>query len=181
MIDKQIDKQKVDLSVKRSPGARQKTWRGETAARRVRRCLDFLRSSDLVTAAEHDRLFRRTKSWQDVRQRRNSKSKVSSKPTSVLSTTRDTIAERFRQFHHDNPHVFRFLVRLTREQYLRGRQRFGVKAMWEHLRWHVYLGTVTVKGEYKLNNNFTSRYVRLLVEEHPAYRGLFERRRLRAP
>jgi hypothetical protein len=34
---------------------------------------------------------------------------------------------------------------------------------------------------FKFNNNYTSRYVRLLVDEYPAYRGLFELRHLRTP
>jgi hypothetical protein len=47
----------------------------------------------------------------------------------------------------------------------------------------VFVGLPGIKAVvegYHFNNDFTSRYVRLLIKEYPAYRGLFETRRLRS-
>ena len=38
----------------------------------------------------------------------------------------------------------------------------------------------TDRDGFKLNNNFTSRYARLIEREHPELRGFFRKRRLRA-
>jgi hypothetical protein len=94
---------------------------------------------------------------------------------------RDTIQERFNAFHAANPQVFEYLVKLTQEKFVRGRERAGLKALWEQIRWNIAVGNIQVIGEYQLNNDFTSHYVRMLVAQYPAYRGLFEQRHLRAP
>lgn len=94
---------------------------------------------------------------------------------------RDTIQERFNAFHAANPQVFEHLVKLTQEKFVRGRERAGLKALWEQLRWSIAVGNIQIMGDYQLNNDFTSRYTRLLVEMYPAYRGLFEQRHLRSP
>lgn len=94
------------------------------------------------------------------------------------SAMRDTIAERFRQFHSDNPHVYGHIEKLVLALHKKGRYRFGMKAIWEQLRWRVLLGHVRVRGPYRLNNIFTSRYARMFLEKHPGFRGFFRTRRL---
>lgn len=91
-----------------------------------------------------------------------------------------TIEAAFRAFHAANPHVYTTLVRLAREAKAAGRARIGIGIgmLWEVMRWHLYLET---KGdEYQLNNNFRSRYARLLMEREAELAGLFETRVLRA-
>jgi hypothetical protein len=155
------------------------TWTSETALRRLRRCLGFLRSGDFISASEQVKILRRVARWKSKHALRKV---VVRKPEAARpSAMRDTIAERFRQFHFDNPLVFELIVKLAQEQYRRGKERVGIKALWEQIRWHMFLGKLRIRGEYTLNNDFTSRYVRMLIEKYPAYRGLFELRVLRAP
>jgi hypothetical protein len=157
-----------------------KAWRAEGVLPRLRRCLAFLRRGNFISAAEQEKVARRIARWkkrEHLRLVNRSKGIADPKPSEM----RDTIEERFRQFHFDNPDIYKHIVKLTLEQYRRGRERLGMKALWEQIRWHIALGTIRIKGEYKLNNNYTSRYVRMLIEQYPAYRGLFERRRLLAP
>ncbi len=90
----------------------------------------------------------------------------------------ESIQERFESFHALNPWVYRALVRITEDWVARGRQRIGMKMLTEVLRWQY--GRATVGDEFRINNNFTSRYVRLLIAEHPEYAGAFETRELRA-
>lgn len=89
----------------------------------------------------------------------------------------ETIQERFESFHALNPWVYRAFVRLTAEWLEAGHSHIGMKMLTEVLRWQY---GQTVGDEFKLNNNYTSRYVRLLIDEHPEYAEVFETRELRA-
>ena len=44
-------------------------------------------------------------------------------------------------------------------------RRFGMKALVEHVRWH--LSTTRTDKEYKLNSNWPAAFARRLIEEHP--------------
>lgn len=91
-------------------------------------------------------------------------------------SARETIDERFRAFHAAHPQVLEALVALAREAKARGRERIGAKALWERARWDLWLDA---GGEpYRLNNDFTSRYARLIADTHPELAGLFEFRAL---
>lgn len=164
---------------KLKPEDRRGAWKAETALRRLRRCLAFLRAGDFISGGEQVKILKRVSRWKNKHSLR--RVVVRNPGAAKLSVMRDTIAERFNQFHFDNPQVFEYIVKLTQEQYRRGKEKFGLKALWEQIRWHIALGDIRIRGEYMLNNSFTSRYARLLVEKYPAYRGLFELRVLRAP
>lgn len=87
-----------------------------------------------------------------------------------------TKAERFEQFHHDNPLVYATLERLTQEWVDRfGVTPLGIRMLWERARWELMLATTS--ADYTLNNNWTPYYVRLLIWHHPEWADLFELRR----
>ena len=90
-----------------------------------------------------------------------------------------TIQERFEAFHAAHPDVYALFRRFAGELRAAGRTRFGAKALAERIRWH-YATTSGGGPDFKLNNNFVSRYARLLAADDPAFEGFFERRRLRA-
>lgn len=87
------------------------------------------------------------------------------------------IAERFALFHEANPHVAHALEALA-GQWLARHSRVGMKALFERLRWES--GIATVGDAYRLNNDFTSHYARLLIERRPEWADAIETRRLRA-
>jgi len=91
-----------------------------------------------------------------------------------------TVQERFEEFHAANPHVAQCLATLARRMIAKGRDRIGMKMLFEVLRWEYYLHTDDPNSDYKLNNTMTSRYARLLEETHADLRGVFETRQLRA-
>jgi hypothetical protein len=94
------------------------------------------------------------------------------------SLRKPTLDERFAQYHAANPHVYAELVRLAREAKAAGRQRVGAKELFEVCRWHLRL---KARGdEYGLNNSMTSNYARLIQEQEPDLRGMFETRRRRS-
>ncbi|MFB7890284.1 hypothetical protein ACFCZ3_19760 [Cellulosimicrobium cellulans] len=89
----------------------------------------------------------------------------------------ESLDERFQRFHAANPHVYTGLRDLALPIARLGKKT-SIKMLWEVLR---YQELVRTQGEeFVLNNSFTSRYARLLMEQEPALRGLFATRELRS-
>lgn len=87
-----------------------------------------------------------------------------------------SIDERFATFHAENPDIYAALRELALAGRRRGLQRLGMKSLFEVVRWNRSLET---SGEpWKLNNSYTSRYARLLMENEPTLAGIFELRTL---
>lgn len=90
-----------------------------------------------------------------------------------------TIEEQFRRFHEANPHVARILAQMALDLKRRGRQHFGMKALFETLRFYSALQTEGGE-EWKLDNSFTAHFSRLLMDEYPELSNFFEIRERRA-
>lgn len=84
----------------------------------------------------------------------------------------------FRLFHYRNPNVYTELVALTRTAQLKGRQKIGIGMLFEVLRWNRMLITLDGESPFKLNNNYRSRYARLIMEQEPRLSGMFNLRDL---
>ena len=84
----------------------------------------------------------------------------------VVPTPRGlTIEERFGIFHQANPHIYRLLKEMALKYKRAGNARCGMKMLWEALR---FASGVRTRGEpYKLNNNYTALYARLLMRQEP--------------
>ena len=91
-----------------------------------------------------------------------------------------TIQERFEAFHRANPWVYDALVKLAADMFSRGRSRIGIGMLMEIVRWNYYRTTTEAADTFKINNNYRSRYVRLMLEKHPDWAGKFEMRVLRS-
>ena len=91
-----------------------------------------------------------------------------------------TIQERFDSFHAANGWVYRALERMTADLLSRGRSRVGMKMLVEVIRWNYSRQTTDPASQFRLNNDYTSRYARLLTDAHPEWAGVFETRTLRA-
>ncbi len=100
------------------------------------------------------------------------------KPIVAITTKRLSHDEAFRAFHAANPQVYDLFRALTWQMVRAGRAKVGAKMIWERLRWEYALRTDD--GAYRLNNNYTSRYARLLMANEPALAGVFETRELRS-
>jgi hypothetical protein len=96
-----------------------------------------------------------------------------------MPAARGTIDARFESFHRLNPWVYDALVTLTRDLTRRGHDRIGIAMLFEVLRWQ-YLRT-TVGDPFKLNNDYRSRYSRLIMATEPDLADVFETRRMTAP
>lgn len=96
--------------------------------------------------------------------------------TSLLA---DPIDDAFTAFHHANPEVYRELVRRCWQIKRAGHDRYSIKTIIETVRWERDLHGVS-DGRFRINNNFASRYVRLICANEPDLAGLFATRSLRA-
>lgn len=88
-----------------------------------------------------------------------------------------TIQERFADFHARHPEVYAAIVRFAREVQSRGHHKFGIAFIWERARWYL---AIEKSEDYKLNNNYRSRYARLVMEREQDLDGFFDTRELRA-
>lgn len=89
-----------------------------------------------------------------------------------------TLDEAFWKFHKQNPQVYRKLVEMTKKAKFVGKQRIGMKMLFEVIRWEHLVHTRS--DDFALNNNYTSRYVRMLSDEYPELADMFEIRRIRS-
>lgn len=86
---------------------------------------------------------------------------------------KDNIQVAFEKFHAANPEVYRKLVNLARTVKVT-HDTYGIESLFARLRWHFEFETT---GDYfKLNNNFRSRYARLVMEQEPDLKGFFRTR-----
>jgi hypothetical protein len=100
-------------------------------------------------------------------------------PSEVLQRSLDRdIQDSFEEFHRANPNVYTLLVKFARQAKAAGMKKYGIASLFERLRWHI---SIELKSEqaFKLNNNFRSRYARLIMEHEPDLDGFFELRELK--
>src|SRR5438045_9464256 len=74
----------------------------------------------------------------------------------------DGIDQAFWQFHRANPGIYQLLCTYARQAVKAGRGRFGIRMIWERVRWYVLVETTDPTG-IKLNDHYHSRYARLLM------------------
>lgn len=103
------------------------------------------------------------------------------KPTALAAVDApSTLQGQFLQFHETNPMVYEALVQLARQLVERGQRKVGIGQLFEVLRWQVSMSTLDPSSDLKLNNNYRSRYARLIMEQEPDLADAFELRELRA-
>lgn len=90
-----------------------------------------------------------------------------------------TIGERFATFHAANPWVYEALVQLARQTNRGGLHPLGIGMLFEVLRWQWMRSTLG--DDFKLNNDYRSRYARLIMDSEPDLADVFETRTLHTP
>ena len=96
-----------------------------------------------------------------------------------LAMLPDPIDVAFAEFYQTNPQVYTDLVALCRRWRTAGNRKIGMKALFEVLRWERGLtGAYTATDGFRLNNNYTSRYARLIMANERDLVDMFETRTL---
>ena len=80
---------------------------------------------------------------------------------------------RFQAFHQANPHVLDALIDICLDVQARGRRRWSTKGAFEVLRW---ASIRTDSDDFKLNNNYTAPYARLIAMVEPRLASFFAMR-----
>lgn len=88
----------------------------------------------------------------------------------------DTLQARFEVWLADNAHIYWAFREAALNLKRRGRTRIGMKHLAEELRWNS--GLYSIGTEFKIDNNFTSRIARKLLEDCPELEGFLELRKL---
>lgn len=89
-----------------------------------------------------------------------------------------TIEQRWEAWSAANPWVLDRAERLLQNWFAAGHKRGSLKQVWEVIRYDY--GTTTGDA-FKVNNDYTSRAARDLLERHPEWADLIQTRELRAP
>lgn len=89
----------------------------------------------------------------------------------------DEIQRKFEAFHRANPNVYSLLCVFGREVLTAGYKRYSIDALYQRLRWHINIELRRDPNDpFKLNNNFRSRYARLIMKQEEDFRDFFELR-----
>lgn len=91
------------------------------------------------------------------------------------ATRAEQIERDFWAFHRANPGVLAELRELALSLRRAGHDTYSIKGLFEVLRWKQALRT-TGSDTYKLNNNYTALYARLLMDQFPELEGFFRTR-----
>lgn len=89
-----------------------------------------------------------------------------------------TIDQKFKKYHKDNPRVYDLIVKYSNKVRAAGFKHYGIWAIINQVRWHVDVETQDPDG-FKMNNNYCSRYARMVMDNHPHLDGLFRLRQLK--
>ena len=84
------------------------------------------------------------------------------------------VAARFKTFHDENPRLAALLRDKALALQAAGVTRYGMRALFEAMRFDHAIQTRG--GDFKLNNNYTPHYAKLLMATTPQLAGFFETR-----
>lgn len=91
-----------------------------------------------------------------------------------------TNRERFEAFHAKHPEVYDELVTLARRWKRMGGTRWSIWGAYQVIRWERRIaGLPDPEEAYKISNNHTGYYSRLIMDENPDLRGLFVTHRMK--
>lgn len=82
----------------------------------------------------------------------------------------------FQAFHDANPGVWELFQKFTFELISKKFKHYSADAVCHQIRWHT--AVITNDRDFKLNNNYTSRYARLFHKAHSQHSNFFRTRSL---
>lgn len=91
----------------------------------------------------------------------------------------DQIQKNFEKFHRENPRVYVLFDRFTFRMIYAGLKNGSARLVIERIRWETAVETVS-EQPVKINNNYTPRYARLWMNDHPTFPDYFHTRVLAA-
>ena len=83
----------------------------------------------------------------------------------------------FRAYHAKYPQVYQRFRELTLDCIRRGHHHFSARGIFQVAR-YMHSGEIKADG-FKYNTNYTPYYARMFENEHPQYKGFFEKRKVK--
>lgn len=99
-------------------------------------------------------------------------------PTYLRIARQATFEERFKRFLENHPEVYQEFKRLAHQLLARGVERYGAKAIMEVIRYSCAISEQETE-QLRIDNNWTSRLARKLMDEDERFNGFFETRKIR--
>ena len=90
----------------------------------------------------------------------------------------NVLEEKFNEFDAKNPHVWDLFVKFADEAKNSGRNVYSVNAIFERIRWHTDIETVT-DVPFKLSNNHRAYYARKYMNSDPSRDGFFRTKQVK--
>ena len=87
-----------------------------------------------------------------------------------------TELQKFESFHQSHPDIYRQIVKQARAIKAKGFKHFGIRRIWEGLRWFAFLESGS-DAEFKLNDHLVPRFSRLVMAQEPDLAGFFRTRK----
>lgn len=89
------------------------------------------------------------------------------------------IQERFEQFDAEHPEVWRWFVHFANELLAKGVRHSSADMILHRVRFETAANRER-DGGFKINDHFTSRYARKLIDADPRFAQFFELRKIKA-
>ena len=97
-----------------------------------------------------------------------------------LLTAASRAEERFQRLLREHPEVYPAFRRRAWQLRERGKRHISADSICHYLRDETPVDTRTGQDTYKINNDFSSRFARLLIAEEPSFSAYIETRKLRS-
>ncbi len=91
---------------------------------------------------------------------------------------KDKTQIKFERYHSNNPHVYKLMVHLAYKAKAAGAKHYSIWAVASVARWQ-YVFEVKGTEDFKLSNDYLSRYSRLIMEQEPALADFFTTKALK--
>lgn len=93
-------------------------------------------------------------------------------------TRKDEIEAAAKQFHRDNPLVWRLFVKFTLLRIRAGFKHYSANAIFERIRWQSDVADTEGNSTFRINNNYRPYYSRWFGNVYPQYGDFFRTREL---
>jgi hypothetical protein len=110
------------------------------------------------------------------RNRRNRPDQIGAVMNQSEPLVTDNIELAFNEFHLNHPEIYAELVSLARFWRNEIGTTVAIATIYEQLRWKMSFVGVMDKSGFKLNNNYRALYARLIMENEPDLKGIFNLR-----
>ena len=85
-----------------------------------------------------------------------------------MTRLKQSLSDRFEQFHADNPRVYDLFKNFTDEVINAGYTKFSAWSIIGRIRWETDVVVLTDEP-FRISNDFIALYSRLWMKEHPEY------------